>query len=105
MPVISHARATSFALVLNELIANSVKHNHGKADLRCRIEIAIRDGNVYLDYRDNGVGFPPDASQSKTGIGSLLIRSIIQSELNGTIENYNDQGACTKISFATASTF
>ena len=105
VPVISHARATSFALVLNELIANSVKHNHGKADLRCRIEIAIRDGNVYLDYRDNGVGFPPDASQSKTGIGSLLIRSIIQSELNGTIENYNDQGACTKISFATASTF
>lgn len=99
VPVLSHARATSFALVLNELISNSVKHNQGKPDLKCRMEIAAHDGRIILEYRDNGAGFPPDSSQSKTGIGSLLIRSIVQAELNGTMENFNDGGACTRIGF------
>lgn len=99
-PVISHAKATSFALVLNEMIANSVKHNPDVPNLCCWIDIDTRDGTVILNYRDNGRGFPEGESGTGTGIGSLLIRSIVHAELGGTIENFNGNGACTRICFS-----
>lgn len=95
---ISHSGSSSFALVMNELINNSIKHNPNKKDLRCRIRISEKDGLVEVLYRDNGRGYPKN-SLSK-GVGLTVIEAIVKVELWGTIETYNEGGACTVLKFS-----
>ena len=90
-PISQHS-ASSLALVMNELINNSVKHNQGREGLACRIAVRKQDGLIEIAYRDNGRGFPEEALQN--GVGMTVIRTIVQAEFWGSIRTYNDGGAC-----------
>lgn len=98
---ISHARASSFAMVMNELINNSIKHNPEKEGLCCHIQIMEEDGMVEVIYKDNGVGYPENGLLK--GVGLTVIEAIVKAELWGTIQTYNDGGACTVLKFPESS--
>jgi len=93
--------ATPLALVLAELLQNSIDHAF-------RGGIADADGqtglvSVFLDQKadtlemivaDNGVGFPDDFDPEKTlSLGLLIVNDIVVSQLGGTMSIKTDNGA------------
>lgn len=87
--------ATPLGLVLNELLANALKYAfpEGREGL---IEISARQaepGLVSIVVRDNGIGFPEtlDPDHCET-LGLQLVSSIVQAQLDGTIEFKRDHG-------------
>lgn len=79
--------AIPLGLTLNELISNSLRHGFVGRD---RGAIAIRvarlsDNRIAVEYRDDGVGMPPDViDQPPATLGLQLVR-IFAAQLEGTI--------------------
>ena len=87
------------ALILNELVENSVKHAFpGKR--RGRVDIVFRAYGHYcvLEVVDNGNGFDAEAPESQGGFGLELVR-ILTSQLRGSLVFNNPGGACCTIAF------
>lgn len=94
---ISHEKASSVALLLNELIINSIKHAHNK-HLAIKLRIIRNDTECILKYKDNGNGFPENFEiENQSRMGMLLIYSIVCFDLKGSMKCYNDDGACIDI--------
>jgi two-component sensor histidine kinase len=81
--------ATPLALVINELVTNAVEH--GLADRSGTVWLAAnrrtdRDGEELLDVTiaDDGVGLP--AGDFSPGLGLQIVKTLVNSELGGTIE-------------------
>lgn len=76
--------ATPLALALTEIVTNAVEH--GLAGKEGTVEIDAHRGDESLDIRvlDNGAGLP-DGTVGE-GLGTQIIRTLIQGELGGTIE-------------------
>lgn len=75
--------ATALAVVLTELVTNAVEH--GLAGQGGTVGIsAERDGNsLRVTVRDDGVGM--DTSATEDGLGSQIVRTLVATELDGTI--------------------
>lgn len=88
-------------MVVNELINNSIKHNEGQPDLEIEIQVskASEEKLVRIRYRDNGRGFLDAAGRDSknTGIGMMVIESVILDEMSGRIKRYNEDGAVVEI--------
>jgi two-component sensor histidine kinase len=84
-------KATPFALLLNELLTNSMKYAFvDRADGHIRIRLLQRpDGKVLLEVADDGVGYEPVATE--TGMGSRLIKSFV-GQMDGTYGTERAQG-------------
>lgn len=79
-------KAAPFALLLNELITNSLKHAYRPGDLG-QIDITLtesRQGFVRFTYQDNGSG-AKYSSKDSTGIGMQLIYAL-SDQLGGKLE-------------------
>lgn len=98
---ISNKRATSLILVLNELISNGVKHGESVNKLiHINLQIKVNNKEICVTYHDDGKGFPENFDLEKDGgIGTLILTSIIKNEFKGTLECYNEYGACISICF------
>jgi PAS domain S-box-containing protein len=87
--------ATPIGLVINELLTNSCKHafrNGSKGRIRIHLEL-VEPGTLRLAYSDNGAGPDPvEAIRKSQGVGSLLIWSLVESQLGGTITVRSDRG-------------
>ena len=97
---IPYNKATTIALVINELIANCVKHaftNRTKGQIA--IKCSIDDERLIIIVHDNGIGFPQDQSVSKLGIGTSIVDTTVL-KLGGEIVRSNEKGACVKIMFS-----
>ncbi|PRR85468.1 sensor histidine kinase [Clostridium luticellarii] len=78
-------KATSIAIVINELLENSVKHAFAECS-KGLIKITIKTGIMYsnISITDNGKGF--DMNQVKVNsLGLNIVKSIIKDKLNGDI--------------------
>lgn len=77
--------ATPLALALTELVTNAVEHGLAdRADGEVEI-VAKRDhGMLTVKVRDNGVGLPE--GKVGAGLGTQIVRTLIQGELGGTID-------------------
>ncbi|MGH9039064.1 MAG: sensor histidine kinase, partial [Acidimicrobiia bacterium] len=91
--------ATPLAVVLTELLQNAVEHGFPESVARDGVEGSVtvrvsREGaEAVIDVKDNGVGLPPDFSpESSTGLGLSIVRTLVQTELNGTITMKSDGG-------------
>lgn len=96
---ISYNKATSIAIIINELIMNSVKHAYPE-NSNGIVNIRIKKVNkvLILIIKDNGVGFPEGFSLSKlSSLGLNIIKGILSHELNGTININSDNGALITI--------
>lgn len=98
--IIPYNKALSIALVVNELLSNSVKHSMtGSEKLIITIACYQVDDTIHLSVTDNGIGFPADFETAEhRGIGYDIIRNIVES-LSGQIRYSYDHGAKTEISF------
>ena len=95
---INSDKATSIAMVVNELLQNSFEHAFIERD-NGNIEVCIHKGNVYsnISVVDNGIGFDFNSINSKS-LGIYIVRNIIKDKLNGNISiDSTPQG--TKIIF------
>lgn len=87
--------ATPLALALTELVTNAVEH--GLADKEGEVEIIAErtDERLAVRVRDNGVGLPE--GQVGRGLGTQIVRTLIQGELSGTIDWHTITGSGTEV--------
>jgi two-component sensor histidine kinase len=84
--------ATPLAVVLNELLQNAIDHAFpAGVDLRAEpgrvvVELANDGRRLWASVIDDGVGLPPGFSlDTETGLGLSIVRTLVTSELMGTI--------------------
>ena len=96
-------QASSFALLVNELIANAIKHGQGEIHLTVTEENAGKEKDrIRLAVSDEGPGFPEGFDPAQNGnTGLELIRSLGEWDLQGKLffSNLPGGGACVGISF------
>lgn len=87
--------ATPLALALTELVTNAVEH--GLADQEGEVEIIAQrtDDQLGVRVRDTGVGLPE--GQVGRGLGTQIVRTLIQGELSGTIDWHTLVGSGTEV--------
>jgi len=87
--------ATPLALALTELVTNAVEH--GLADRDGEVVISAKRKNELLSVRvrDTGVGLPE--GQVGSGLGTQIVRTLIQGELGGTIDWHTLEGEGTEV--------
>ena len=87
--------ATPLALALTELVTNAVEH--GLAGREGEVEIIAErtDETLSVQVRDNGVGLPEGKVGS--GLGTQIVRTLIQGELSGTIDWHTMMGSGTEV--------
>ena len=80
--------ATPLSVVLTELLQNAVDHGfpEGSGGGDVRVSLDQRDGDLTIQVIDNGRGVDPsfDLDQA-TGLGLSIVRTLVTTELNGTI--------------------
>ncbi len=97
---VPYSKAVSVALVINEIISNSIKHNSmdsEKMTIDITATVDLHSQTIHLTCKDNGVGYPCGNgmeyySQSE-GLGMLVIDSVIGMEFEGEYHFYNKNGA------------
>ncbi len=89
--------ATAMALVLTELVTNAVEH--GLSHQGGTVTIAAdRDGqDLVARVIDDGVGMSASSSETSTGLGMQIVRTLVRGELNGSIEWSDAQGGGTEV--------
>ncbi len=98
---ISPEQGVILALIIYELVSNTVKHALQDRESGCiTVHIAWINGSIFFKYQDDGPGYQNDFSQFEHhNLGIYLIQKIVQKNLYGKVEFYNNQGAVTTISF------
>ena len=88
--------ATPLALALTELVTNAVEHGLGdRPDGQVEIVARRTDEMLSVKVRDNGVGLPE--GQVGAGLGTQIVRTLIQGELGGTIDWHTMMGRGTEV--------
>lgn len=87
---LSIKKATPLALIICELITNSLKHAFQK-DGKIEIELTAENGKYTLFYSDNGTGFLEIDDSNFYNTGLNLIKMLIE-DLEGAVEFYNQNG-------------
>jgi two-component system, sensor histidine kinase PdtaS len=78
---VSAAVATPLAVVLSELLQNSVDHAEPG---RIGVLLKREDGSLLLEVRDDGRGLPAGFSlDDGAGLGLSIVRGLVESELGG----------------------
>ncbi|BDZ46027.1 hypothetical protein GCM10025866_19360 [Naasia aerilata] len=93
--VLPSAYATPLSLALTELVTNAVEH--GLAGREGVVEIIAnrRQADLTVIVRDNGGGLPEGKVGS--GLGTQIVRTLIQGELGGVIDWHTMVGSGTEV--------
>jgi two-component sensor histidine kinase len=87
--------ATPLAVVLSELLQNSVDHAFEERGGRIDVVLGRRDGTLSLEVGDDGRGLPEGFSLDEaSGLGLQIVRALVESELGGSLTL--DGGAGTR---------
>ncbi len=88
--------ATPLALALTELVTNAVEHGlAGREDGEVEISAKRTADKLSVRVRDNGVGLAEGKVGS--GLGTQIVRTLIQGELGGTIDWHTLMGRGTEV--------
>jgi len=79
-------RATSLALVANELLQNALEHGMaGRSQGKIDIKLVGKKGQLRLSVSDNGRGLPADFNmETNLGLGLEIVRTSILEDMQGT---------------------
>jgi two-component system, sensor histidine kinase PdtaS len=98
--VLPAAVATPLSVVLNELLQNAIDHafptgiDLGEAPGVIRLEFDNDGEALRVRVLDDGVGVAPDFElESATGLGLSIVRTLVESELVGSITVCRGEGA------------
>jgi two-component sensor histidine kinase len=87
--------ATPLSLALTELVTNAVEHGLAGRDGQVEIVAKRKDDTLRVKVRDDGVGLPE--GKVGTGLGTQIVRTLIEGELGGTIDWHTLQGEGTEV--------
>lgn len=96
---IAYNKATSIALVINELVINCVKHAFSGMDTgTIHIQCKHLSEHIFISVRDNGHGLPDhfDPSKVKT-LGLSILTGIVTSEFQGEMKFKSENGTTIDI--------
>lgn len=89
------AYATPLALALTELVTNAVEHGLAGREGQVEIEAKRSASRLKVSVRDTGVGLAE--GQVGRGLGTQIVRTLIQGELGGTIDWHTIMGSGTEV--------
>ena len=94
--------AIPLALIINELVSNSLKYAFADEIKSKKLSISLKQNKneVILTITDNGKGFPTNYDATKSKSLGLRLVSMLTKQLHGTYERINDQGTKSMIKFA-----
>lgn len=93
-PELDSSVATTLAMVLTELLYNAFEHGGPHISL----DFEAHDGRFFLNLSDDGPGFPIDFdSKRDSNLGLAIAQTLITQDLGGTLEFFNQAGACVAI--------
>ncbi|PIE34676.1 hypothetical protein CSA56_07040 [candidate division KSB3 bacterium] len=98
---ISPKNANNLALIVNELVTNTVKHagfQHTRGHIS--VHITRMDRIIHVEYQDDGSGYPDrvlEFSPNDSGLG--LVHKIVREDFRGELTLYNDHGAVAMLRF------
>lgn len=87
--------ATPLALALTELVTNAVEHGLAGRDGEVEIVAKRTAEELKVKVRDNGVGL--GEGKVGAGLGTQIVRTLIQGELGGTIDWHTLVGQGTEV--------
>ncbi|WP_165067435.1 sensor histidine kinase [Marisediminicola senii] len=93
--VLPSAYATPLALALTELVTNAVEHGLAGREGDVEITAGRTEETLSVKVRDSGVGLPEGKVGS--GLGTQIVRTLIQGELSGTIDWHTLVGSGTEV--------
>jgi two-component system, sensor histidine kinase PdtaS len=105
------ALATPLGVVLTELLQNAAEHAFPEdwqapgADVGPEVEVrlASEGSDVVVEVRDNGTGWPAGFSIDQSdSLGLSIVRSLVTSQLGGTLELRNEGGAVARLQLPAA---
>ncbi len=101
---ITPKQANNLALIINELVTNSVKYALSEPNTgQITVRITQEDASVCLEFRDNGPGYPKEVLYLQHhNVGMYLVQTLVRQDLEGELTLRNDQGAVTHIRFKPA---
>lgn len=97
--ILPSEQASSLALVINELIQNSIEHGFvGRCEGVIGIDIATRQDSYQIDIYDNGIGLPVDFNpHASPSLGLQIVRTLIENDVGGTFDMYAKDGTHASI--------
>lgn len=87
--------ATPLALALTELVTNAVEHGLAGQEGEVEIVATRSEESLTVEVRDDGIGLPEGKVGS--GLGTQIVRTLIQGELGGTIDWHTMVGSGTVV--------
>lgn len=93
-------KAVPLALFSNEVITNSFKYGVGENGI-LKIHVRLKNKGAYITelfFKDAGKGFSDEVTQNTDSIGSQL-KQLLSQQLNASLDEYNDNGACVRLKF------
>ena len=89
--------ATAIALVVNELVQNSLEHAFAERSADGQIEISLGRSpeEIIIIVRDNGSGMPDELER---GLGLEIVETLVQEDLNGRLKFNRPAQGGTEIS-------
>ena len=90
--------ATPLAVALTEIVTNAARHGLGKHGGRIMITAKHTPKQLTIEVEDNGVGVQKDSIG--TGLGTQIIRTLIEGELRGKIGWFSPKEGGTRVSIS-----
>ncbi|MEA3308410.1 MAG: hypothetical protein U9Q70_02700, partial [Chloroflexota bacterium] len=101
--LVAPRQANALAIVINELITNSIKHAffEGVGSIKTEISLDKDDERlVTLIFKDDGPGWPEEVLRGeRSGVGVHLMQLLARGPLLDSLIFYNDGGAIARLKF------
>jgi two-component sensor histidine kinase len=90
--------ATPLAVALTEVVTNAASHGLGEHGGSILITPRQTAKQLSIEVEDNGVGFKKEAIG--TGLGTQIIKTLIEGELRGKISWFSPKDGGTKVAIS-----
>jgi two-component sensor histidine kinase len=90
--------ATPLAVALTEIVANAIEHGLGDRSGLVLVNAVRNPKRLEITVSDNGVGLKD--GEVGVGLGTQIVRALIEGELRGTIRWFSPSDGGTKVSIS-----
>jgi two-component sensor histidine kinase len=88
--------ATPLAVVLTEIVTNAYEHGLANRVGHLSVTAARKSKRLFISIADDGVGLEP--GKELTGLGTQIVKTLVESELRGKIEFHSEKTGGTTVS-------